>query len=153
MAFNPQQAKEEGDRINAELMALQEYDLIKQCIARIGELDKEAGGYKAQMMELAELLKGTDADVKECKSSIKDLLESIEAQSGYSKAPGLAHLMTIAEKYEVKDVDAVPQEYIVTKITSSVDKKKLNQAIKDGKIDLHSNWLEIVPSYKTVVLA
>ncbi len=97
-----------------------------------------------------------NAKITESEAKIKDLLIAVEQVSGYSKMQtsfGTYALMSVAENYQVKDASAVPADFLVEKVTISVDKKMLNDAIKTGVIDVDaaSNWLELRPAYKTLV--
>lgn len=151
--------KEENDRINNELRSLPE----GLQIARLAELvAKEQSSLLRAEKEKQEFLDMWDKHTKTIKDtiaasegSIKHLLHEVESISGYSKMPtefGTYSLMQIAENFQVKDNDAVPAEYLITKMTSMVNKKKLNDDIKNGilNIDAASNWLERRPAYKTL---
>lgn len=152
MTFNPQKAKDDAERLNNLLKAEPQYALIQNACTRIGIHNAYVAQAQAAINKMQQMLTDSNNCVAEEKEFIQRQLLVLETNTGFGRAPDLAHLMTVVEKYEVTDTDAVPKDYITTKITSSVDKKKLNQAIAEGKVDLKSNWLKIIPGYKTVVL-
>jgi hypothetical protein len=149
---NVQKAREDNDRINALLRAEPEYLHTKEIIEHIKRLEGAAVNLQSRIKSLGETLKEYQLNINSSKELIAELLTSLESKTGFSKAPGLAHLMTVSESYEVADMNAVPKEYIITEITSKLDKKKLNAAIKSGEVAKDSNWLNVKPSYKTVVI-
>lgn len=152
MAFNAQKAKEQNDKINALLVQQPEFEQIRLIYKDIEDCNSAIKHSKEQIDRERGEIEACESLIAGYKNDIKCLLEKLEVNTGFSKAPNLAHLMTVAESYQVKDVNAVPQEYIITEITSKLDKKKLNAAIKVGVVDVNSNWLEVTPSYKTVVI-
>ena len=153
MTFNPQQAKEDNDRINELLKQEAEYGPILKLVSSIKFLEKEIFEGQAEIGKAKEYIDIHRADIAFFKDRILDALLTLEAKTGYSKAPDLAHLTTTPESYEVTDESAVPEEFIKIETIRKIDKKALNAAIKEGKVDRQSNWLKINPSKKTVVLA
>lgn len=150
--FDPQKAKAENDRINVLLMKEPEYELIQKDIEHIKATEAAIIDYKNQIAVRNKLIQEIEAGINESKERIKANLIALESSTGFSKAPGLAHLMTVPIKYEIKDPNAVPAEFIKTKMTCSIDKVKLNKAIAIGQLDTNVNWLEKIESYKTVVI-
>jgi len=60
------------------------------------------------------------------------------------------YLRNTPESYDVKDIAAVPADYIIQK--PQVDKRKLNKDIESGVIDKQSNWLEVKPAYRSLCI-
>ena len=151
MVFDPNIAKAENDRINALLMKEPEYEEIKAYVSDIFNLTSAILEYKREICLINDNVGTHQLRIDRIKEIIKEKLETLEGKTGFTKAPGLAHLMTVPSKFEVKDPDAVPAEFVKTKMTSSVDKVKLNKAIAAG-FDTNVNWLEKIEGYKTVVI-
>jgi len=149
--FDPAKAAEENKRINAMLMKEPEYDLIVGYVEGMKLRQISIDSRIEQIKFLQDANKTDQEFIDAYKLDIKDALLDLESSTGFFKAPGLAHLMTVPAKLEVKDYDAVPAEFVKTKMTSSVDKVKLNKAIAAG-FDTNVNWLEKIESYKTVVI-
>lgn len=157
--MNLSATKDENDRILEQLKLLPEAKLINRLADQLYfeenllELTKKE---QAEWIAIYnERIKKHERVIINANSCIKALLQEVETQSGFSKMPTEEHgtfaLMNIAENYQVIDEKAVPTDYIITKITDSIDKKKLNQAIKDGLIDTNVNWLEKREAYRVVV--
>jgi len=147
------QRAEEAAKINNLLMKEPEYEQavlifkdIEDCRGAIKHSKEQIDREKGEIEACESLIEGY-------KNDIKCLLEKLEANTGFTKFPGLAHLTTIPASYDVVDLDAVPKEYIRTKITAAVDKVSLNKAIKSGAINpADTNWLTEKPAYRTLVI-
>lgn len=150
--FDPAKAAEENTRINNLLMKEPEYEQIRLIHKDIQDCSGAIKHSKEQIDRERGEIEACESLILGYKNDIKCLLEKLEANTGFTKAPGIAHLTTIPAKFEVKDPDAVPAEFVKTKMTSSVDKVKLNKAIATGQLDTNVNWLEKIESYKTIVL-
>lgn len=158
---NLKQKAEDNAKLNENLKALPEGAQIEKLaglIAKEKAIALQLSAEKIDWLDLWEKRYREHVDIiSASEGSIKALLHSVEEQSGFSKMPtsqGTYCLAQIPEAYEVKDQEAVPEEFIVTKEVKSVDKKLLNHAIKEGVIDpiQSSNWLSTRPAYKILKL-
>lgn len=145
--------KEENDRINFLLTQEPEFGLIKKSYDHLVAIENSIAAQKEQIAKIQERIKETELGKQEAEEYLKELLLRVESNTGYARMPidGVTvYLREVAQKVEVTAPDAVPSEFIVHK--PQVDKRKLNAAIEAGQIDLTSNWLKVVPAYKTVCI-
>jgi hypothetical protein len=150
--INTQAKKEENDKINALLMQEPEYELIEKKILIIKALDNVMLENKKFIEEMQDAIKRHDAEKTTLKAQVMQLLLDIEAKTGYARAPRLAHLTETVETYEVLDEKACPAEFYEETVSRKLVKKRLIDAVKDGKVSKKSNWLKVNPSQKAVVI-
>lgn len=152
---NLAQKKEENDRINELLRKEEECPVIEEAMAAIVAHHKTLLGLANQKAILTKVEQEVQAEVDILKEKIKTALTAVEEKTGFAKMPtedGTPYLRKVAESYKITDEAGVPPYYVVSKTVTSIDKKKINQDIKDGVIDLKSNWLELVPATRTLVI-
>jgi tetrahydromethanopterin S-methyltransferase subunit B len=144
--------KTEAEKINELLKQQPEYKQIEELKAHYDTIQKSIDSRQEEINSLHNLNAVVGISLNSIEERIKELLLVLRANTGFGKAPSIAYLKRVPEAYEIADVNAVPKEYLVTKITSSVDKKKLNADIKSGVVDKASNWITVRPEYITIAM-